>query len=439
MPNKGLSDALIQQAVNTVYKCLEDGFTPPGGPPGRSAVVEAAKRLKVNDCTLRHRLRVAQQMGIGVDYSKYRATSTVGVSGTLAIEQERLRLEDEIRLLRTELLTMKREEISREKIREWIGDLTAINTVPPKWILSKKQRIKGSLGTPTLFWSDLHWGEVVDPRVINGSNAYNLAIAHERVRLMVARTLMLLFDCLQAPAYDGITLAMGGDMFSGDIHEELSRTNEAPLLPVFVDLLEVGEWVITQLLDRFEYVFVPCVPGNHGRMPNLKRMPTKSRNWLNFDWLFYVMLKKAFAKEKRVSFFIPDGANCHFRIYNHRYCLNHGDEFRGGDGMIGPLGPITRGNHKKLTGQSSIGLPFDTLIIGHFHNLMMLPHLIVNGSPKGHDEFAASLNLRWERPAQALWITHPERDITFSMPVYLDSATKKDAPKAPWVSWEASK
>lgn len=29
------------------------------------------------------------------------------------------------------------------------------------------------------------------------------------------------------------------------------------------------------------------------------------------------------------------------------YLLTHGDQFRGGDGVIGALGPIIRGDHKK--------------------------------------------------------------------------------------------
>ena len=423
----------LQETVNLVNQCLTDGYTPLGhGTPGKAAIAEAARRANVPDGTFRNRLRAAERVGLAPDWALYQNTTPSPTAGLSADAVDQRRLQDEVRRLRTELSMVHRDELTRAKVREWIGDLTAAAIEPPKWLIREKTK-HGVLGVPSLFWSDLHLGENVDPNVINGSNAYNLTIAEQRVHWMVERALMLLFQCLNSPKYDGIVLPIGGDMVSGEIHEELVRTNDAPILPILIDLIGLGEWVIDRLLEHFEYVFIPCEAGNHGRLPHLKKVPAKQRNHLNFDWLFYVMLHKIYAGNKRVSFLIPDGPNAHFRIYRHRYCLSHGEEFRGGDGMIGPLGPITRGTHKKLTGQTSIGLPFDTMLIGHFHSLMMLPHLIVNGSPKGYDEYAASLNIRWERPAQALWITHPDRGITFSMPVYLDDPAKTQP--QPWVSW----
>lgn len=101
--------------------------------------------------------------------------------------------------------------------------------------------------------------------------------------------------------------------------------------------------------------------------------------------------------------------------------------------MIGPLGPITRGRHKKASCNAAIDMPFQTMIVGHFHTLMQLPNLIVNGSLKGYDEYAFRGNFSYEVPAQALWITHPERGITHQMPIYLEDK-KKGASKS-WVSW----
>jgi hypothetical protein len=73
------------------------------------------------------------------------------------------------------------------------------------------------------------------------------------------------------------------------------------------------------------------------------------------------------------------------------------------------------------------------MVIGHFHTLMQLPHLIVNGSLKGYDEYAYQGNFTFEVPAQALWITHPERGITHQMPIYLEQETTHKEEN--WVSW----
>ena len=103
--------------------------------------------------------------------------------------------------------------------------------------------------------------------------------------------------------------------------------------------------------------------------------------------------------------------------------------------MIGALGPIIRGDHKKRSRNGQIDMAYDTLLMGHWHQYMHLSRLIVNGSLKGYDEYAYSNNFGFEAPQQALWITHPKHGITFRMPVYVDE--KQTAPKTAWVSLAA--
>jgi hypothetical protein len=72
------------------------------------------------------------------------------------------------------------------------------------------------------------------------------------------------------------------------------------------------------------------------------------------------------------------------------------------------------------------------MLLGHFHQLIQLERVIVNGSLKGYDEYAWANNFAFERPRQALFITHPQHGITISMPVNLDDTAKQE--DAPWVS-----
>jgi hypothetical protein len=203
-------------------------------------------------------------------------------------------------------------------------------------------------------------------------------------------------------------------------------------MPVVVDLIGVLIWCIDTLLSAFGQVFVPCVTGNHGR--NTHKIRAKGRNFTSFDWLLYQFLAKRFESDERVKFFIPDGPDALYSIYNHRYLLTHGDQFRGGDGMIGALGPIIRGDHRKRSRNTQIGASYDTMILGHWHQLIQLQRLIVNGSLKGYDEYAYQSNFPFEAPRQALWLTHQDRGITFSAPVQVE---RPKATKArPWVSWK---
>jgi hypothetical protein len=222
-------------------------------------------------------------------------------------------------------------------------------------------------------------------------------------------------------------------MISGDIHEELSATNEKEVMPTIVDLWGVLVWCIDQLADQFGNVFVPCVTGNHGR--NTHKMRAKGRNFTSFDWLLYQFLAKRYEDDPRVRFLIPDGSDAFYSIYGHRYLLTHGDQFRGGDGMIGALGPIIRGDHKKRSRNAQIDMEYDTLIIGHWHQLIQMQRLVVNGSLKGYDEYAFQGNFPFEPPRQALWLTHPEHGITFTAPVLVDR-TKKTRPVGGWISWK---
>jgi len=148
--------------------------------------------------------------------------------------------------------------------------------------------------------------------------------------------------------------------------------------------------------------------------------------------MLYQILAKHFADDKRITFFIPDGSDALYKIYGVSYLLTHGDQFRGGDGLIGPLGPLTRGNHKKRSRNSQIDLNYDVMICGHFHQYMHLSNLIVNGSLKGMDEYAYANNFAFEHPQQALWITHPLYGSTFRMPIYCERNDRGKA--APWVS-----
>jgi hypothetical protein len=264
-------------------------------------------------------------------------------------------------------------------------------------------------------------------------NEYNVSIAQRRARTLIQSAVDLLQNHMVNPDYPGIVFALGGDMVSGNIHEELAATNQIDIMPTVLDVFGVLQWCISTLADKFGRVFVPCVSGNHGR--DTHKIRSKGRNFTSFDWLIYCFLAKRFEGDKRVTFYIPNGSDALYKVFNHTYLLTHGDQFRGGDGMIGALGPIIRGDHRKRGRQTQIGAPYDTMILGHWHQDIRLRRLIVAASLKGFCEYSYTNNFGYEPPSQPLWITHPTRGITFSMPVYVDPAQSLQ-PAPNWVSWQ---
>jgi hypothetical protein len=268
-------------------------------------------------------------------------------------------------------------------------------------------------------WSDWHFGEVVFPSQVNGVNEFNLSIAHQRVRLLVDRTIDLFLNNMVDPNYPGIVVCLGGDLVSGGIHDELAQTDAVPIMPVVIDVYGVLIWALTKLAEKFNRVWIVGVSGNHGR--NTKKIWAKHRNYTNFDWLICQMLAKHFESDKRFSFYIPDGPDAHVKVFDYPYLLTHGDRLgRGGDGMIGSVGPIHRGTLRKQARDSQIAQPFETLIHGHFHTLSQTKRIVGNGSLIGYNEYAYTEGFAYEIPQQAIWVHHPDRGITWQTGVHLD-------------------
>jgi hypothetical protein len=374
---------------------------------------KAANALGIKPTTLQHRLKLAATAGVKPNKSAIRNP------------------EAEIKRLTAELKAAQAESADAKAVKDIIGSMAhrSSQTATPEWV-SQIRNKASSPGVPTLFLSDFHWGEVVHPSQVNGVNQYNLRLAHERLKTCVDGAIHLLEILDPKMDYPGIVMPLGGDMVSGDIHEELAESNELATIPTVLDMERQIAAAITRAADVFGAVFLPCVTGNHGR--NTKKIRAKDRHHTSFDWLLYQLLAKRFEGDKRVTFLIPDGPDAAWKVYGTRYNLTHGDQFRGGDGMIGALGPIIRGDHKKRSRNGQIDLAYDVLLLGHWHQYMHLTRLIVNGSLKGYDEYANSNNFGFEVPQQALWVTHPKYGITYRMPVYVDR--KRTPPKTSWVS-----
>lgn len=361
----------------------------------------------IPDSTIRHRYRIAIQKGM---------TPSESIISTSAHELTHLRAT--VKKLTSQLKEAERQDAIANNIRTKILALTAEPPVPPVWLTTvPKSKRANAPGIPTLLCSDWHWAEVIRTEEIGGvPNQYNLRIAHQRSKALITKAIDLLTNHMVNPDYPGIHLFLGGDMFSGNLHD-LSETNEVPMMKAFLDLYGVLIWCIDSLSAVFPAVHVAGVVGNHGRTSFKPK--TKDRAATNFDWLMYNMLEKHYESDKTITFNIPEATDVLIPIYSHRYLFTHGDQFRGGDGIIGPLGPIIRGDVKKRTRNMQIGQDYDTLVVGHWHRYISTRQTIVNGSLCGYNEYAFINNFPYEPPIQALWITHPDHGITFQMPVYV--------------------
>ena len=296
--------------------------------------------------------------------------------------------------------------------------MAARDITPPKWMQTKRERGKHH-ATPTLLLTDTHFDEIVRPEEVDWLNAYNREIAERRLRVCIERTIELAREYFTGLTYDGFLLMMGGDIFSGTIHQELRETNETPILASVAHWEDLLAAAIERLATEFGKLHIACTYGNHGRQ---SRKPiAKNRAWDNYEWLLYTHLAKHFSGSKAITFQIPDAADCHVTTYGVRYDLNHGDQFRGGSGIAGALSPLMLGAARKSRRAVSANTPYDLMAMGHWHQHLWLPSkgLIVGGAMKGYDEYAYLGNFDYEPANQAMWLATPEHGVTFPVQVFV--------------------
>lgn len=345
-----------------------------------------------------------------------------------------------LRMAEKSLRDVEKHNDTAAKIRQEIYELAEMTPTPPKWLYH--ERNPKLPGVPMAILSDLHWGEKVLPDQVGGVNEFNRKIARIRMKRWLDVLLDLTLHHMVRPTYPGIVLMLGGDMITGNIHEELRDTNDGPVQVSLLEVQEQLEGVIQILADKFGKVFIPCVVGNHGRMGIKPRH--KNRVYETFEWNLYCQLEKYFEGDPRVQFFIPTETDAYFSVLGRRYLLTHGDSLgvKGGDGIIGSLGPIARGAIKVANSEAQIARPFDTLVIGHWHTYIGhndATRVIVNGSMIGYNEYARlMLRVPYTRPTQALWFQHAKHGITASWPIYLDRK-RQASDNAEWVTWQKQK
>jgi hypothetical protein len=329
------------------------------------------------------------------------------------------------------------EHDTAETIRQKIYSLAARDPEPPTWI-ERAGAVSGIRGVPMTVWSDWHWEEEVDADETAGMNEFTPEIAKKRVQKLVNITKELAFEHMgrTKTAYPGMVICLGGDMITGNIHEELLATNLQTPNEAIEDVTDNLCAALDNMATAFGKLFIPCVVGNHGRSTHRPRM--KQRVTTSYEWNVYCNLARNFKKSKHLQFLIPNEADAFFAVHGHRYLLTHGDSLgvKGGDGIIGALGPIMRGAIKTGKSEAQIGRNFDTIVMGHWHQYLTLPGVIVNNCLIGYNEYARlGLRAPYSRPSQALWFTHPTHGITAHWQVYLEPLRKTQNSKV-WVEWQ---
>jgi len=310
----------------------------------------------------------------------------------------------------------KRSEEAEHALRELAG-LAKRPLVQPKWTLPKAGKPGRAIGLIHL--SDLHTGEVVRPEEIGGVNEYNPSVFKTRIRRMFAASIEILPRWAADCRLEGVVLALNGDLISGDIHDELRRTNALTAheqVELATDETAAG---IAKLADAFGNVVVYVTPGNHGR--STEKTHAKRMAALSYDTLIGNMLSRHFGGDKRITVNVASGADIRFRLFDHMVRQTHGDSMGtgGGQGFAGPELPIVRGGKKIKLAAMAVGQTDDILLTAHYHTSSNPGSILANGSIVGYSEYSLRIRATPEPPMQWLALVHERWGLRERMPVVL--------------------
>lgn len=384
------------------------------------SVAATARKLDINlDTVRRWRDWVPADNPVSVPAQ---AAGSLKVEATPVDPVARSRLQRKVSELEKDKRELLHQVEEMQRLNELFQFVSDARLDVPKWTRRKPVASRKQAIACTLF-SDWHLDEVVKPEQINYVNEFNREIAERRLENYFHNVIKLSQDYIQGLKYEGAVVCLSGDLFSGIIHQELRETNAAT---IFESLLYWAEPVcagLKLLRDAFGRLYVPAVVGNHGR--NQHKPHAKNRPQDNFDWFFAHLLRKLLANEKGIDFAVSDAADHAFAVFETRYLLTHGDQFRGGGGIAGLLSPLMIGDARKRKRESAVNRAYDYMLMGHWHQLAHFKGLIVNGSGKGYDEYAYISNFDYEPPQQAFWVTSPTHGKTIDAPIHVQDERER--------------
>jgi hypothetical protein len=293
---------------------------------------------------------------------------------------------------------------TRELFRGLAENIKSIE--PPKSVYVPSASSKVSSPCSAVWhWTDWHIGEVVQPDEVEGFNAFNLDVAEGRVQRFVANSTRWIE--MHKPTYDIPVLRIidTGDSVSGDIHDELSRTNEFPVPRQVVEAARIKADAIVQASASFAQVVVDFVTAdNHSRTtkkPQFKEGGTNSMNYL-VGWITQKLVEKV----KNVTFNLHPVISTVIDVEGWRYLIQHGHTIKGWSGI--PYYGVERavGREAKVRMNMAQSRRFHQIVMGHFHAPLNHPNFMIGGSLTGTNELDHGVG-RFAPPMQTAWIVHP--------------------------------
>jgi len=269
-------------------------------------------------------------------------------------------------------------------------------------------------------FSDWHAYELVSAERVRGFNEYNADIMGRRVRRVVDahRSIKARMERGGGWSFGRLVLGLNGDFMSGTIHE-VERHSDAPnvVMAAYGTGLVLAQ-AIRDLAQDYPEVECFCSSGNHGRLPDARRMQQKdpTRSW---DTLVYLIAREHLRQTSHIRWYIPDSYSVAFEVEGWRFLQTHGHDVKSWNSI--PFYGINRMMANLNALEASRGTPVHYALLGHFHTASSMEaasaEYFVNGSLIGGTEFSVQGLGKADTPKQMMLGVHPEHGVTHRWPL----------------------
>jgi hypothetical protein len=336
---------------------------------------------------------------------------------------------------RDAMMEVAGEKSLRSMLESLVTKTAKMFAAPPPY---KAPKTKDTVTEETLLLmlSDWHLYEKVDPDRVRDLNFYDAEVAARRAYNIVRSAINIKRKMERGGwRFSRLVVGLNGDLISGSIHE-VERHGDAPSVThaVYGAGLLLAQ-MLRDLAAEFEEVEVFCTSGNHGRLPDARRVQQKDplRSW---DTLIAWFAKEHLgALGDRIRFHTPNSYSVIFTVEGWNFLQTHGHDVKSWNAI--PWYGINRLVSNINALESARGVTIHHYLFGHFHTATSLPHAagesFINGSLIGGTEFSVHGLGKSDRPCQWLLGVHKDHGVTHRWPLIAEGEHKGAYDVRPWL------
>jgi hypothetical protein len=329
---------------------------------------------------------------------------------------EEHRLKRRIRDLESELRDLTAQLSDGGEYHEVIAEVLAKQHEAPPPAIRPRERTSGLReATPLVLASDWHIEEEVRPEQVAGRNRYNLEIATRRMERFFESARWGIRHQREVFKIRDFIGWFGGDLITNFLHDDNIESNllhptEAILMAQTNIIEGIDHWLEDPEIEQFTF---PLNDGNHGRLTDKTRAATRIENSL--EVFLYAQLAMHYRNEPRVRFILPTSAFTFLDdVYGRTIRFTHGDTFKYGGGVGGMTVPM----YRALARWESVKRA-DLTCMGHWHQRICLPNVMVNGSLIGFNPYAMAGGFAFEHPVQSMRMLDSLRWCSTDIPLWV--------------------